>query len=208
MKSLIRQTLAMATVAAVALAVLLPLGWFMVWIGGVIGLSLYLCFMSLALAAAFVPIISGMLFSAPYVPIRDVTLAAMIKLAAIREGETVYDLGSGDGCILIAAAKEGALTEGWEINPYLCAWSWLAARWYGVGARVKVHCASYWNDSYGQADVIALYLLPAQMKRLEGKLLKELRPGARVVSAGFRFPNWPPTAELENAHLYVVPPKS
>jgi hypothetical protein len=199
--------LAYAGVATAALVLLLPLGWLAVWLGGAIGLGLFMAVLCVGLAAALVSIIFSLLFGAPYVPVSPERLQAMMVLSRLKAGESLVDLGSGDGCILIEAARRGASAAGWEINPYLCAWTWLAARWCGVARRVTVHCSSYWDDTYGFADVVALYLLPSQMARLEKKLLKELHPGARVVSAGFTFPHWLPTEERDGVRLYVVPPR-
>ena len=196
-----------AGVATATLVLLLPLGWLFIWLGGSAGLAIFTCLICLGLAVGMVTTVFGILFGAPYVPVTPERLQAMMILSRLKAGERLVDLGSGDGCILIEAAGRGAVATGWEINPYLCAWTWLAARTRGLGGRVTVHCSSYWDDSYGFADVVALYLLPSQMARLEKKLLKELRPGARVVSAGFTFPNWKPVEEAQGVRLYVVPPK-
>jgi hypothetical protein len=202
----LKQTLLLSAATTLVLALIGVVGHAAVRWFGVAGLAVFIVVVSLGVAVAFIAVVFSMIFGAPYVPVADDRLAAMLEMAKIKAGERLVDLGSGDGKILFAAARQGALTEGWEINPYLCVWTWAAARWHGLAPRVKVHCHSYWDDKYGTADVVALYLLPSQMARLEKKLLAELRPGTRVVSAGFVFPNWKPTQELNGSRLYVVPP--
>ncbi len=116
----------------------------------------------------------------------------------------MVDLGAGDGRILVAAAKMGAHAEGWEINPYL----WLLSMWNirraGVSALAKAHLGTYWAETFRDADVVTLFLISLQMGRMEKKLLAELKPGARVVSYAFKFPNWQSEAKDEGVHLYRV----
>lgn len=148
----------------------------------------------------------SVLFGAPYLPTSASTAAEMLRLAGLKPGEKLADLGSGDGRLLIAAARAGAEAEGWEINPAL----WLLSLWNihraGVGALVRL--GSYWHDRV-DADVVTLFLIRTQMKRMRRKLLAELKPGARVVSYIFEFPDWPKAGETERgAKLYVVPDKN
>jgi hypothetical protein len=141
---------------------------------------------------------------APFVPTDARNVETMVRVAGIRAGDRVADLGSGDGRILIAAAKAGATAEGWEISPYL----WLLSLWNvrraGVADRVRVHLGSYWDRPVA-ADVVTLFLIGSKMERMKAKLAKELPMGARVVSYAFLFPEWPIAAAGGNGvHLYRI----
>ncbi len=157
---------------------------------------------SLAAGAFFATTAYSVLFGAPYVPIDHDRVDAMLELAGVKPGEKVVDLGSGDGRIVVAAAKAGAIAEGWEINPYL----WLISLWNisraGVGARARVHLGTYWSERFEDADVVTLFLITMQMDRMERKLREELRPGSRVASYAFTFPRWPHEGKLRGVYLY------
>ena len=179
-------------------------GLVLVSVWGAVGLGLFVAAAGLLAAAFFVTVVYALVFGAPYVPVSQERLAVALELAELRPGELLVDLGSGDGRILIAAARRGVRTEGWEISPYLCLWSFAAALTAGVRQRVRIHWSSYWASWLGRADVVTTYLLPTQMGRLEKKLLAELRPGTRVVSVAFVFPHWKPVKEKMGVYLYVV----
>lgn len=153
-------------------------------------IAAFIALFSLACAVFFVTTAYSVLFGAPYVPTSRERVREMLALAGLRPGETFVDLGSGDGRLVIAAAKAGARAEGWEVNPYLWLWSrWMISR-AGLGERAKVHLGSYWDDSMGHADVVSLFLITQQMEKMQEKLLRELQPGSRVVSYAFTFPGW------------------
>lgn len=141
-------------------------------------------------------------FGAPYLPTDRERVAAMLSLTGLKPGEKLYDLGSGDGRIVIAAAQAGAHAEGWEISPYLWLYSTLMIRKLGLGGRAKIHLGSYWEQPFRDADVITLFLFTSQMPRMQKKLLHELRPGSRVISFAFTFPEWPQESETRGLHLY------
>lgn len=158
--------------------------------------------LSLAIAAFFTSTAYSVLFGAPFVPMDHAGVAEMIRVAGVGPGQRLYDLGSGDGRILIAAAKAGAHAEGWEVSPFL----WLYSRWnikrQGVADRATVHFGSYWDSSMKDADVITLFLVTIQMGRMEKKLQAELRPGSKVASYAFSFPNWKESVRSGAVHLY------
>lgn len=134
-------------------------------------------------------------FGAPYVPMSEENVEEMMRLAGIGPGDCVADLGSGDGRVLIAAAKKGATAEGWEVNPILWLFSVWNIRAAGVSRSARVHLGSYWNKNVGHFNVVTLYLLTAHMRRMQEKLKAELSPGSRVVSFRFAFPDWQKDAE-------------
>ncbi len=145
---------------------------------------------SLLVATFFVTTAYSVFFGAPFVPTDARNVEEMIRLSGLKPGEYLVDLGSGDGRILIAAARAGARAEGWEISPFLWLWSlWKIGR-AGVGDKVRVHLGSYWNERFQRADVVTLFLINTQMQRMEKKLRAELPQGSRVVSYAFQFPTW------------------
>ena len=127
---------------------------------------------------------------APFLPTDERNVDDMIRSSGLKPGELLVDLGSGDGRILIAAARAGARAEGWEISPFLCLWSQWKIRRAGVADKAKVHLGSYWTETFRQADVVTLFLITSQMGRMEKKLRSELPVGSRVVSYAFKFPHW------------------
>lgn len=139
---------------------------------------------------------------APYVPSKPDRIDAMLELAAVGRGETIVDLGSGDGSILIEAAARGARGIGVEINPLLVWWSRYRIRRKRMEDRIRVVQKNFYHYPLAEADVITLYLWPTTLEKLEEKLRRELRPDARVVSHAFPIPGWSPTAMKDHVFLY------
>jgi SAM-dependent methyltransferase len=138
----------------------------------------------------------------------------MLKLGNVTHDDVVYDLGSGDGRIVIAAAKDrGARGVGYEIDPALVAQATERARRLGLSDRVTFKQADLFQADLRQATVVTLYLGNDLNRRLRPKLLSELRPGSRVVSHGFDMGDWVPTQTMEvssnqgthTLYLWVVP---
>lgn len=128
----------------------------------------------------------------------------MLELADIKAGETVVDLGSGDGTLCIEAAKRGANAVGIEINPFLVRISRWRAKRAGVAGQVNVIKKNFWNCPLTDIDVVFLYLWPETLERLEKKLREELKPGSRIISNNFPIKNWAPIAEKNHVYLYPV----
>src|SRR5258705_13717152 len=120
----------------------------------------------------------------------------MLDLAQVKAGETVIDLGSGDGRIMIeAATKYGARGFGVEIDPLLVKRSNENARRAGVADRVKFLQQDLFKTDFHEANVLTLYLLPDGNLALRPKILAELKPGARVVSHDYDMREWRPDAQ-------------
>jgi trans-aconitate methyltransferase len=144
--------------------------------------------------------------NAPYVTTPDRVVAAMVKLAGVRSSDTVYDLGCGDGRIVISAAKEfGARGVGIDNNPARIQEARSNAREANVEALVKFEVNDIFDADIHAATVVMLYLLPDVNLRLRPKLLKDLKPGARVVSHSFHMGDWKPEKDevVEGSHIYL-----
>lgn len=134
----------------------------------------------------------------PYVVTPTATIRQALRLAQLQPGETVCDLGCGDGRALRLAAREfDAQGVGVEINPLLVLW----ARWRSHGLPVTVQRKRFEQADLSQVDVVYLFLIPGAMGCV-AQLLRGLKPGARVVSYGFVLPGWEITAEDGGCFLY------
>ena len=146
----------------------------------------------------------------PYVPTDDAVVPAILRLARVTANDVVYDLGCGDGRILIAAAKHfGARGVGIDIDPLRIQECHENARRARVGDRVRFLQTSLFDVDLSPASVVTLYLLPSLNIRLRPKLLSELRPRARVISNHFDMADWRPDEVLHahhrNLHKWVIP---
>ena len=130
---------------------------------------------------------------APFVTTPDEVAERMLAVAGTREDDFVMDLGSGDGRIVIAAAKKvGARGLGVDIDARLVALARDNARRAGVAGRVAFEERDVLTTDLGRATVVTVYLLPSLLDQLQPKLLAELRPGARIVSHAFAMTGWKP----------------
>jgi ribosomal protein L11 methylase PrmA len=143
------------------------------------------------------------------VPSPPVVVDLMLTLAKVDAGAVVYDLGCGDGRIVIAAAKRGARGVGIDRDPQRIAEATALAEKAGVSARVSFQEADFYQADVHDATVVVLYLLPSVNLELRERLLSQLRPGARIVSHAFDMEDWAPaqTAEVEGRQvlLWIVP---
>lgn len=146
---------------------------------------------------------------APFLPTPMSAVEAMMELAEVKPGDSVIDLGSGDGRIAIAAARRGASALGIEIDPDLVRRARLHARDAGVEQRVRFRGENLFDTPIRGADVVTLYLLPDLNLRLRPRLLTELAPGARIVSHAFHMGDWVADAHVQaeerNVYLWIVP---
>jgi SAM-dependent methyltransferase len=149
----------------------------------------------------------------PYVPTSDAVVTAMLKLADVKRGDVVYDLGCGDGRIVITAAKRhGTRGVGIDIDPERIAESRRNAQAAGVERRVEFRVQNLFDAEIGDASVVTLYLLPDVNRRLMPKLLSDLKPGTRVVSHAFDMGDWPPerVVEVDGTRIFLwrIPARS
>ncbi len=127
----------------------------------------------------------------------------IVLISDVKPGEKAIDLGSGDGRLVIALAKAGAEAHGYEVNPILVWLSKKNIKKAGLEGKAFVHLKNFWIVDFSQFDVVMVYGISYIMKRLETKLKRELRPGSRVVSNYFVFPNWQHSKKEDNVYLYV-----
>jgi SAM-dependent methyltransferase len=141
----------------------------------------------------------------PYAETRGAAVAAMLDLAAVGPGDRVVDLGTGAGRSATAAARRGATALGVDIDPVLVAEARANARRAGVEARARFAVQDLFATPIADADVVTLFLLPEINRRLRPRILRTLRPGARVVSKSFDMADWPPdaTARIGGDRLYL-----
>ena len=129
----------------------------------------------------------------PYVPTPQQVVDEMLRVAGVTRNDFVIDLGSGDGRIVITAAqKHGARGRGYDIDPELVARSRTAALKLGLEQQVGFVEEDVLKADIREATVVTLYLLPVMMHELRAKLLRELKPGTRIVSHDFDFGDWKP----------------
>jgi hypothetical protein len=161
------------------------------------------------LTMAYLIIIVDLIFLIPtikgaiYFPSSDQQIMTILKLAKLKRGEKAVDIGSGDGRIPIALSKAGAHAYGYEINLLLVLWSRWQARLLPVSQRPVFKWANMWTSNFGDYDVITLFGMTYIMRDLEKKLLRELKPGARVICNSFPFPNWKPSKKEDSVYLYT-----
>jgi len=145
----------------------------------------------------------AMLVAAPYLPTDKKNVAKMITIAKLKPGENLMDLGSGDGRILIAAAQTGAFCHGVEINPFLYWWSKIKVI-FGRHKNIKISRRDLWNTYLYEVDVLTLFFVGFRMQKIKDKIKQEMKPGTRVVSYGFQFPDWEPVQKIDQVYLYIV----
>ena len=143
-------------------------------------------------------------------PTPHLVVAEMLRLARASATDVVYDLGSGDGRIPIAAARDyGARGIGIELDPHLVARARCLAREARVEHRVEFREQDLFTAEMRDATVVTLFLFPEMNQRLVPRLRAELRPGTRIVSHWFDLGDWAPDAERElGGHrilMYTVP---
>ena len=141
-----------------------------------------------------------------FVPTPDEVVRAMLELARVSSDDVVIDLGSGDGRIAIAAACDyGARAVGLELNPDLLRQSSEISKQRGVSHLTTFVQEDLFSYDLREATVVTLYLLPEMNLQLRPKLLRELQPGARIVSHAFDMADWIPDqrAEVDGRYLYV-----
>lgn len=142
------------------------------------------------------------IFGAPFQPINNKKLKTIISLVKSNKKQKAADLGSGNGKIVIALAKQGIEAHGYEINPFLVMYSRHKIKKAGLKGKAFVHWKSFWKTNLEKYNLIILFQFSTIMKRLERKLKKELKPKSKVISYHWKFPTWKPIKTL-NKDIYL-----
>jgi len=175
------------------------------------GLGWILILLVLTVVAAAVAVSSIMLSQfagAPWVPTNRKLVKEILTMAEVKPGELLYDLGSGDGRLVIAAAKDfGANSIGIEIDPFRVFYSRLKIWQYRLEDRVKIIEKNFFNVDLRDADMVVTFLLQATNDKLQKKLESELRPSSRVVSLVFQFKGWEEIKVDKELQVYVFRPR-
>jgi SAM-dependent methyltransferase len=155
---------------------------------------------------------TGPKLDVPYVPTPTAVVDAMIKVANVGKNDVLYDLGCGDGRIVITAAqKYGIRGVGIDIDPERIKEANENAKKAGVSDRVKFIQGDLFKANFSEATVVTLYLLPRINLKLRPQLFKQLKPGTRVVSHAFDMGDWKPEKTLDvdgrNVYFWTIPQK-
>ena len=167
---------------------------FILIILGLIGLFLIWIFWSSIIGAGFQPTSRKL-------------VKQMLNMAEVGPDDIVYDLGSGDGRIVIDAVKKyNAKAVGLEADPSRVFWSRLVITLSGIGKRAKIVWGNFFNQNINEATVVTLFLSDTANQKLKSKFLEELKPGTRIVSYVWKFRGWEPVEadETEAIYLYVI----
>ena len=154
----------------------------------------------------FVPAIYGL----PSVPTRQERIRKALKLANLQSDEILYDLGAGDGRVLLIAAREfNANAIGIEIGPIQCAVIWLRAAASGFGNKIQIKWGNFLKADLNTADVVFVYATSKEVARLASYLEKQMKSGSRLVSISADYPEWEPSTidDRELIFVYAMPPK-
>ena len=153
----------------------------------------------------------------PYVPTHENIVAEMLKVAGVGKNDVLYDLGSGDGRIVITAAKQfGTRGVGIDLDPERIKDANENATKAGVTGRTKFILGDIFQADFREATVVTMYLLPEVNMRLRPKLLSDLRPGTRIVSHNYDLGDWKPRRTIKITlpdgdhwvYFWVVPPRA
>ena len=139
-------------------------------------------------------------YGAPYLPTLRRQSEAALDLLDLKKGQTLYELGCGDGRVLKLAARRGLKAVGYELNPLLVAAAWLNTLRYR--RRVKVIWGNFWNADLKPADGIYVFLLDRFMEKLDGKLRRDAAAGTKVASYAFEIPGKKPSKQKAGVFLY------
>ena len=147
----------------------------------------------------------------PFVPTPQEVVDKMVELAGVKKGDVVYDLGSGDGRIVITAAKKGAKAVGFEIDGDLVKQSRDNIRKAGVQEQAEIRQQDILTVDLSAASVVTMYLLPDVNLQLKPKILSQPNAGSRVVSHAFDMGDWKPDRieriEGRTLYLWTIPPQ-
>lgn len=154
-------------------------------------------------AALFIMFTFVVLVGAPFLPTLNKRVTDIFLLVDLKPGQTLLELGSGDGRVLEAAAKRGIKSIGYELNPLLVLYSKI--KLWRYRKLVKVNWGNYWNAKLPKADAIFVFLLQPYMQKLDKKIIQDFPEGVKLVSFAFIIDKKKPSKELNGMYLYNYP---
>ena len=157
----------------------------------------------LVVSSILIGLISIVVKGAPYAVTSQKRVNTLVGLLRVKKNERAIDLGSGDGRIVIALARAGAIADGYEINPLLVLLSRRKIKQAGLQSQAKIYWKSFWHADFSLYTVVTKIGSPHIMRAVGNKLENELQTGARVGSVTFIFPGWEKKNEKERAILYI-----
>jgi hypothetical protein len=140
-----------------------------------------------------------LLFGAPYLPTLTPQVNVALEITGLKAGQTLLELGCGDGKVLIAAAKKGIIVRGYELNPILVIVAWIRTRKYRD--QVTVVWGDFWRQDWPAADAIFVFLVPRYMKKLNNKCMHYSHRPVKLISFAFAIPG--KKADLKKAGVYL-----
>jgi SAM-dependent methyltransferase len=168
-------------------------------------LVLLSCMLLLTLAVSVFGLFNlvALFVGAPFVPTPMKKVHTMVHLARLEQTDIVMDVGSGDGRLVLLAAPLCARAIGIELNPLLVWISKIRAKKKG-SSNATMTRSNFWNTDLSDLTVLFVYCLDTHMDALKEKIVSEMKPGSRIVSHGFTFPQWTPTEVKGNIYLYQL----
>jgi cyclopropane fatty-acyl-phospholipid synthase-like methyltransferase len=145
----------------------------------------------------------AMISGAPFVPTSHKKVKRMLDLVDLKKHEKFIDLGSGDGRLVFAAAQKCDHATGVEISPMLH----IISKLKKIKNKIKNATLirdTLWNIDLKEYDVVSIYFIPHRMKKLKKKIKREMKPGSRIVSHAFTFPDWQDVAKDDTIYIYKV----
>ena len=166
----------------------------------------FLILFILALVWILVPALYGL----PSIPTKPNRIRKALKLVNLQPDEAIYDLGAGDGRVLLIAVREfGAKAVGIEIGPIQCALIWLRASSSGFGNKIQIQWKNFLKADLKEADVVYVYATSQEVLKLAPFLEKQMKQASRVVSISADFPSWEPSTfdDRDLIFVYEMPPR-
>lgn len=170
-----------------------------------LGFWLSVLFFVGVLAWILVPALYGL----PPVPTKPERIKKALKLADLQPAEIFYDLGAGDGRVLLIAARDfGAQAVGIEIGPIQCILAWLRITASGYGEQIRIRWGNFYKADLGDADVVFVYATSKEVMKLAPHLQARMKRGSRLVSISADFREWEPSIvdEHDLIFIYEMPP--
>ncbi|HUD06558.1 MAG TPA: hypothetical protein VMR34_01600 [Candidatus Saccharimonadales bacterium] len=141
------------------------------------------------------------IYGAPFLPTMKKQLPEAIKLLDLKPGQTMLELGCGDGRMLIEAAKNGINAVGYELNPLLFVYCWLRTRKYK--RKIKVILGNYWRKQWPEVEGIFVFLLSPYMERLNTKIIQTYKSKVKLVSFAYPIKSKNPVKTKTGLYLYI-----